>query len=417
MGARISRRAAAGLACAVLTAVVAGCGGGAEPPPRTVVHGHIGHADKAGTHGGHASAPPPAPLRDGERFVNLSIARPYTPKPPSGGTDEYRCFLVDPRLTESVFVTGSQFLPDNAELLHHAILFRVEPGEVAQARNLDENTPGDGWTCFGGPGVGSGAGSGAGSGGGDPVQSRGGAGWIAAWAPGGTETLLAGRIGYRLEAGSQIILQVHYNLLATGGKAAGADRSGVRLRVAPGTAGLRPLRTTLLPAPVELPCAPGESGALCERENSIRDVRGRFGPSAALAVVGLNLLCNGGEQPVPGPTRHCDHQVRDAGTVYAVAGHMHLLGRSIKVELNPGTRGAQTLLDVPVYNFDDQNARPLASPVKIKRGDTLRVTCTHDATLRARLPELRPLPPRYVVWGDGTSDEMCLGIVAWTSAA
>ena len=39
----------------------------------------------------------------------------------------------------------------------------------------------------------------------------------------------------------------------------------------------------------------------------------------------------------------------------------------------------------------------------------LRVTCTHDATLR---PQLLPeLPPRYVVWGDGTTDEMCLGIV------
>jgi hypothetical protein len=44
------------------------------------------------------------------------------------------------------------------------------------------------------------------------------------------------------------------------------------------------------------------------------------------------------------------------------------------------------------------------------------VTCTHDATLRRRLPELRRLPPRYVVWGDGTADEMCLGIVIWSRA-
>ena len=46
--------------------------------------------------------------------------------------------------------------------------------------------------------------------------------------------------------------------------------------------------------------------------------------------------------------------------MYAVAGHMHLLGRSIKVELNPGTAKAQTLLDIPAYNFDDQAIRPLA---------------------------------------------------------
>jgi hypothetical protein len=27
------------------------------------------------------------------------------------------------------------------------------------------------------------------------------------------------------------------------------------------------------------------------------------------------------------------------------------------------------------------------------------------------VPQLSKLPPRYVVWGDGTSDEMCIGIM------
>jgi hypothetical protein len=93
---------------------------------------------------------------------------------------------------------------------------------------------------------------------------------------------------------------------------------------------------------------------------------------------------------------------------------MHLLGRSIKVELNPGTPQAKILLDVPIYNFDDQGARALPQPLKVNRGDTLRVTCTHDAGLRKMLPALKDVGPRYVVWGEGTSDEMCLGIVTWT---
>jgi hypothetical protein len=97
-----------------------------------------------------------------------------------------------------------------------------------------------------------------------------------------------------------------------------------------------------------------------------------------------------------------------------MAGHMHLLGRSIKVELNPGTPGAKTLLDVPNYNFDNQSVQPLAAPVAVHSGDVLRVTCTHDAGLRKLLPALRDTPPRYVVWGDGTSDEMCLGLMVWT---
>jgi len=93
---------------------------------------------------------------------------------------------------------------------------------------------------------------------------------------------------------------------------------------------------------------------------------------------------------------------------------MHLLGRSIKIELNPGTAKARTLLDIPMYNFDEQAIRPLATPVTVAAGDTLRVTCTHDVTLRQRLPQLKTLPARYVVWGDGTSDEMCLGLVILT---
>jgi hypothetical protein len=30
------------------------------------------------------------------------------------------------------------------------------------------------------------------------------------------------------------------------------------------------------------------------------------------------------------------------------------------------------------------------------------------------LPQLSGLPPRYVVWGDGSSDEMCLGLLTAT---
>jgi hypothetical protein len=93
---------------------------------------------------------------------------------------------------------------------------------------------------------------------------------------------------------------------------------------------------------------------------------------------------------------------------------MHLLGRSIKIELNPGTPNAKTLLDVPNFNFDYQRFTPLATPVDVKQGDVVRVTCTHDASLRQLLPQLKGLPPRYVVWGDGTTDEMCLGLLTAT---
>jgi len=47
-------------------------------------------------------------------------------------------------------------------------------------------------------------------------------------------------------------------------------------------------------------------------------------------------------------------------------------------------------------------------------GDRLTVTWTHDAALREQLPELKKLPQRYMVCGQGSSDEMCEGIVSYT---
>ena len=93
---------------------------------------------------------------------------------------------------------------------------------------------------------------------------------------------------------------------------------------------------------------------------------------------------------------------------------MHLLGRTIRVVLDEGTARSRTLLDIPVWNFDDQASTPLPTPVKVTPGDTITVTCTHDQSLRDALPAFRGQPERYVAWGEGTTDEMCLGIVLWT---
>jgi hypothetical protein len=362
--------------------------------------GSGGHG--AGVHGSDHAAHPqrPAPLRADERFVDVAMPAEYTPAAPTYGTDDYRCFLLDPNLTRRSFVTGVDILPGRPDLVHHVILFQVPPKDVAAARSKDAEQSGQGWTCFGGTGLPGDTGAGLDS-----------APWLAAWAPGGGEQLMAKDVGIPLAPGSRIIMQVHYNLL--GGD--GADLSTARLRIAPGDAELDPLETMLLPAPVELPCRPGREGELCDREAAVLDVMGRFGSQAGFTVAGLQLLCGKDPQhPVASPVQRCDRTVQQAGTIRAVAGHMHLLGRSISIELNPGTRDARTLLDIPVWDFDNQGAIALDRPADIEPGDTLRVTCRHDQRLRDLLPAFEDQPERYVVWGEGTTDEMCLGIVLLT---
>lgn len=223
---------------------------------------------------------------------------------------------------------------------------------------------------------------------------------------------MADDLGIPLAAGGRVVMQVHYNLLA----GEGDDVSSARLRIADGTAGLTPLETVLLPAPVELPCRPGHAdGPLCDRDAALFDVMDRFGETAGATSAGLQLLCGDGDfEPDPGPVQTCDRTVSEPTTVRAVAGHMHLLGRSITIEANPGTDRARTLLDVPVWDFDDQSARGLVEPAVLAPGDVLRVTCRHDQATRDMLPAFDGKPDRYVVWGEGTTDEMCLGIAMVT---
>jgi hypothetical protein len=347
--------------------------------------------------------PTPFEVQEGESLLTVQMPSAYRPRAPKGATDDYRCFLLDPELTSDAFVTSSRIEPRAAKVVHHVILFRVSASEVAQANRLDAASPGAGWTCFGGTGLSTGASS---------VQEfLNNANWVSAWAPGwGGNRLPAGN-GVPLPAGSRIVMQVHYNLL--NGRA--ADRSRALLTVVPATAGVTPVQTMLLPAPVELACAKRERGRLCSRTEAVSALSRKYGSSAALVPSGLLFLCGRSPaSPQPAPVSRCTRGLDGPTTILAVAGHMHLLGASIRLELNPGTPRARVLLDIPRWDFHWQNGYVLAEPVQAEAGDVVRVTCRHDVRKRVRGEEGIPRTPRYILWGEGTTDEMCLGLLQVT---
>ena len=390
---RPGRTAAALLALAL---AVAGCSTGTQEaagPSTPSAAGATPHATHA------AAATPtarPKPLRAGERRVTLAMPAAYTPSAPYGtGTDDYRCFVLDPHLQQDAFITGLNILPGTPDVVHHVILFRVPPASVPAVEAQDAAEKGQGWTCFGGTGLDS------------PGGSLDDAPWLGAWAPGGSEQLMAPDVGVPVQKGSRVIMQVHYNLLA----GPRPDVSATQLRLAPASAHLDPLETMLLPAPVELPCRSGHTQSLlCDRATAVADVQKRFGDEVGQTANYLHLLCG---QVQAGPVQTCDRKVTEPATIRAVAGHMHLLGRSIRIEVDPGTARARTVLDVPVWDFDNQGAKAV-KPVALRPGDTVRVTCRHDQRLRDLLPAFQDQPERYVVWGEGTTDEMCLGILLVT---
>jgi hypothetical protein len=347
-----------------------------------------------------AKAAPKAPATvDGARITTLAMqdANAYTPKAINGGTDDYHCTLVNPQVRQNSFIVSSQFFPGTGKSVaevHHAILFLVPPSLVKAAQSA--NNGGKGWTCFGEPPV-------IGTG----IKQFLSMPWLSAWAPGKGKDLLPATTGTPLPKGSLIIMQVHYNLLA--GDLPVHPR--VQLDTVPASAKLRPTSIQPLVAIPNIPCPTGVTGPLCNRTAELANLSKRFGSYINLFDAGVQLIC--GQNPADPPTgvtTSCTWKVRQAGYIIRAAPHMHLLGKSLSITLNPGTANAKTVLDVPNYDFDNQAAHDNTPWIKVAPGDRLQVSCTYNPKLAQELPALRQLPPHYVTWGDGTSDEMCLGI-------
>ena len=277
-------------------ALVAGCG---DAPAST-------DAAAEPTSSPSASTPPvvqadpveavkPKPLRAGETRMSLRIPKTYTPSAPNGvGTDDYRCFLLDPHLTRDAFLTGHvrearqpQRRPPRDPLPR-----RPRPGGRRRAARR--------------PGPRRGL---------DLLRRQRAAEQLrprrrtlaGRLGPGATESVDAPGFGTPLAAGSQIVMQVHYNLL--GGP--GPDRSATLLRLAPGSEHLTPLTTMLLPAPVELPCRPGHTdNPLCDRDAAVADVIKRFGPVGNTNNL-LDLFCNQEPEALAGHLVRADDQRAD----------------------------------------------------------------------------------------------------------
>jgi hypothetical protein len=152
--------------------------------------------------------PPPAVTLDDPDVV-LELQAEYLPN--DARSDDYRCFVLPAPLAERAFVTRYELVPGDPRVVHHAILFQPDsPDSAAGAHVLDEAEAGDGYTCFGGPGI--------------------GASPVALWAPGAGVVEMPSGTGVALEANRELVLQIHYNLE----HGAHPDRTRLKLDLEPG---------------------------------------------------------------------------------------------------------------------------------------------------------------------------------------
>ena len=333
----------------------------------------------------------------------VTMQKAHLPVAPNKGTDDYRCFLLDPKVTEDSIIRSIEFIPQQKSMVHHAIVFRVTDADLEEAIKADNK--GGGWPCFGGTGLGG------------MLTTFVTSPWLSSWAPGRGKDVSPKGYGTPFKKGERFVLQVHYNLLAATDGKIETDQSTIRMEAVPAKGSkIKLLQLELFAAPVELACPPGVTGPLCDRRQSMLDLASRTDAVSAQQANRLNFICGlNPNRPTPSLTSRCDRVMDKYFSIVAANPHMHLLGTSLKMTLNPGRADAKIILDVPNYNFDDQSAIYLKTPITVNPGDTIRVECTFDPTLRQRIPQLKSLEPRYVTWGEGSSDEMCLGVLSGTT--
>jgi len=318
--------------------------------------------------------------------ITLQNANAYQPRAQVGTTDDCHCTVLDPHVTKDSYIVSSQFRPGSAED-HHAALFLVPPSMAATARR--NHTVGRSWTCFGEAALP-----------GTTLAPFLKSPILSVRAPGHGADVVPDGTGIPLPFGSLVIIQVHYNLLV----GRNAVKDSLVLRTVPVTKAVLPLSLGLVLAPPDVPCPAGATGPLCARAAPLAHQGGRLGASAMEYVSGIEEMCgNDPGNPPEGDSTSCNCPITSNGLIMRTQAHMHLLAT-----------GFTMVLDIPHYDFHNQKAYNLTTPIPVTKGETVRITCTYDPTLAQELPSLRKVAPHFATWGDGSSDEMRIGL-RWTS--
>lgn len=320
--------------------------------------------------------------------VVLTANQPY---PGSDALDDYRCQVYDPEVTRDTWVTGVDVRPDETRVLHHAVIFFASSDQRERAEQRDGSDGRPGWTC-------------------QTIPRLGPAGLVSAgaWAPGSNPLVAPAGAGWAMRPGDFLVVQWHYHYDSE----ALPDNSGIGLQfasddeVSAANGTLRPVDTEILLGPVEIPCATYETGPLCDRNAALARVAREFGVESRFIPDFVNAQCGVNAEDFAGmvdgtASSSCDYDP-PLGEIINIWPHMHELGTTYRMTLNPDTPEATVLVDIDRWSFDWQMSYDPIDPLVFEEGDTLRVECGWDRSLWPA-----GLESRYVVWAEGTQDEMC----------
>ena len=267
---------------------------------------------------------PPSLASLDEPTTTLSMVSDYTPSGSANfAQDDYRCFVVDPQNPTTQFLTGFEVIPGNIKIVHHLLLYRMTTANGdALAAQKDAAEAGEGYTCFGGPGI--------------PEADH---ELVGGWAPGTGAVVFPGASGIEIEPNHKMVMQLHYNFSDDGE----SDRTSLKLKLEETVENVGYMR---LISDNALSLAPGQS----EVSHSY--------------FVDTDFLTTG------------DHRVNLLGVVP----HMHQRGLSMRTEIIAEDGSSRCINEVPYWDFNWQWFYFFSDTVPLMPGERLKVTCDYNTS-------------------------------------
>lgn len=284
---------------------------------------------------------PPKPVwsdawESGEPDLVVSMPQAYPLR--SDGPDIYRNFVIPTQESFPRFVRGVEIRPGNPKVVHHAVL---QVDRTRGSRNLDESDPVPG---FGGIM--------------SVSQARIPDGHFIGWTPGKTSFQGQPDLAWRLEPGSDLVLQLH--MRSSGKPEAVRATIGLYFTESPPVA--QPYALILRSKSIDIPA--GESAYLVESNYALPvDVR-----------------------------------------VLSIYPHAHYLGKEMEASVSLPDGNENRLFRILDWDFNWQDEYRYVEPVYLPRGTVVSMRYTFDnSASNVRNPNH---PPKRVAYGQNSTDEM-----------
>jgi hypothetical protein len=307
----------------------------------------IGQWVDNGTPYGNAAEEPPLPVfptgsQVGTPDLVLHMAESYEHK--GGNADEYRVFVLPTGLTEDKEISTIEIRPGNTRILHHALISYDLTGE---AQALDAADPKYGYDGFGGFGISNSMGN-----------------MFPGYVPGQKPIPFPQGLGQLLPAGSDLLVQVHY------GPKPFPEKDSTTVNI------------------------------FFKKEPVEREVQN-------FIFIPFDPLITNGPFFIPAntvKTFHCQYTTPVKVSVFAIWPHAHLLNEKYLVYVVHPNGDTSNLIKIDDWDFNWQGSYNFRNYIVLEPGSTIHVYATYDNT--ANNPSNPNQPPKFVTWGEKTTDEM-----------